>query len=73
LETAVKEVVMIEISISRELAAEHAGFLAGCAERCHQVQVFGIGRRQPESDASETRDPDDMPDAACIDKPDPGT
>ena len=32
---------MIEISISRELADEHPGFMAGCAERGHAVQVFG--------------------------------
>ena len=31
---------MIEISISRELAAEHPGFMAGCAERGHAVSVF---------------------------------
>ena len=34
---------MIEISISRELAAEHPGFMAGCAERGHQVR----GVRRP--------------------------
>ena len=62
---------MIEISISRELAAEHPGFLAGCAERGHQVQVFGTTHEPPESDAAETRDPDDMPDAAYIGQPDP--
>jgi hypothetical protein len=69
----VKEVVMIEISISRELAAEHLGFLAGCAERGHQVQIFGTSREQPESGAAETPSPDDMPDAACIGQPSPGT
>ena len=31
---------MIEISISRELAAAHPGFMAGCAERGHAVEVF---------------------------------
>ena len=56
----VKEVVMIEISISRELAAEHPGFMAGCAERSHQVRVFGTTHERPESDAAETRDPDDI-------------
>jgi len=58
---------MIEISISRELAAEHAGFLASCAERGHQVQVFGASGAQPESDAAKTRDPKDMPEAAYVD------
>ena len=60
---------MIEVSISRELAAEYPGFLAGCAERGHQVQVFGTTREQPESGAAETLSPDDMPDAACIGQP----
>ena len=60
---------MIEISINRELAAEHPGFLAVCAERGHQVQVFGTSRERPESDTAETRGPDDMPDAACIGPP----
>ncbi len=31
---------MIEISISRELADAHAGFMTGCAERGHRVDVF---------------------------------
>ena len=35
---------MIEISISRELAAKHPGFIAGCAERGHQVEVFDDAR-----------------------------
>ncbi len=35
---------MIEISISRELAAEHPGFMAGCAERGHEVEVFDDAR-----------------------------
>jgi len=35
---------MIEISISRELAADHPGFMAGCAERGHQVEVFNDAR-----------------------------
>ena len=63
---------MIEISISRELAAEHPGFMAGCAERGHQVEVFGTTHERPESDAAETRDPDDMLDAAYIGQPDAG-
>ena len=62
---------MIEISISRELATEHAGFLAGCAERGHRVQVFGAAHEPPESDAAEARDPDGRPDAAYVDQPDP--
>ena len=61
---------MIEISISRELAAEHPGFMAGCAKRSHQVRVFGTTHERPESDAAETRDPDDMLDAAYIGQPD---
>ena len=63
---------MIEISISRELAAEHPGFMAGCAKRSHQVQVFGshpTSGRSP--DAAETRGPDDMADAAYVGQPDP--
>jgi hypothetical protein len=72
LETTVKDVVMLDISISRELAAEHARFLTGCAERGHQVQVFGTSREQSESDAPETRDPEDMPEAARIGQPDAG-
>ena len=63
---------MIEIRISRELAAEHPAFMAGCAKRSHQVQVFGSTHERPESDAPETRDPDDMADAAYIGQPDPG-
>ena len=31
---------MIEISISRELAAAHSGFMAHCADRGHAVSVF---------------------------------
>ena len=31
---------MIEISISRELAAAHSGFMAHCADRGHAVVVF---------------------------------
>jgi len=40
---------MIEISISRELAADHAEFMTGCAARGHQVEVFddaGSGERE---------------------------
>jgi hypothetical protein len=72
LETTVKEVAMIEISISRELAAEHPGFLAGCAERGHQVQVIRTSREQPASGAAETPGLDDTPDAACIRQPSAG-
>jgi hypothetical protein len=61
LETAVKEVVMIEISISRELAAEHPGFLMGCDERGHRIQVIGAAHAPPESDAAEARDLDGRP------------
>ena len=35
---------MIEISISSELAADHPEFMAGCAERGQQVQVFENAR-----------------------------
>jgi hypothetical protein len=31
---------MIEISISRELATTHPGFMAGCAQRRYAVDVF---------------------------------
>ena len=31
---------MIEISISRELADAHPGFMARCAQRGHAVSVF---------------------------------
>ena len=39
---------MIEISISRELAADHPGFMASCAQRGHAVSVFdGAAARSP--------------------------
>ena len=38
---------MIEISISRELAAAHPGFMAGCAERGHAIEVFDSDARSP--------------------------
>jgi len=41
---------MIEISISRELADAHHGFMAGCAERGHRVQV--IANRAAAGDAT---------------------
>ena len=63
---------MIEISISRELAAEHSGFLAGCAARGHRVQVFGTSLEQRESDAAEPCDSDDQPAAADAGEPEPG-
>ena len=44
---------MIEISISRELAAEHPGFMAGCAERGHQVEVFDDAAVWRTSDAAD--------------------
>ena len=31
---------MIEISISRELADAHPGFMASCAQRGHAISVF---------------------------------
>jgi hypothetical protein len=54
---------MIEISISRELAAEHPGFVAGCAERGHRIELFGDRHKRPQSLSAGTRDPDDMPNA----------
>ena len=39
---------MIEISISRELADAHPGFMAGCAERGHAVSVFDSDGPQPD-------------------------
>ena len=57
---------MIEISISRELAAEHPGFVVGFAERGHRIDVFGDCHDQPESDDADTRDRDDMLDASDI-------
>jgi len=42
---------MIEISISSELAAEHPRFMAGCAERGHQVNVFEAGETVPETES----------------------
>jgi hypothetical protein len=45
--------VVIEISISRELAAEHPGFMEDCAERGHRVEVFDHGHERPESGDAE--------------------
>ena len=43
---------MIEISISRELAAAHLGFVASCAERGHALNVFDRhGHAQPRQTA----------------------
>ena len=39
--------MVIEISISRELAADHPSFIAGCAERGHRVEVFGDSHERP--------------------------
>jgi hypothetical protein len=44
----VKEGEMIEISISRELAAAYPGFIAGCAQRGHRVEVFGEATERAE-------------------------
>jgi len=63
---------MIKISISDELVVEQPGFLMGCAERGHRVQVFGDADEPPESDAAEARDPDDRPDAAFVGQPERG-
>jgi hypothetical protein len=61
--------MVIEISISREPASEHPGFMAGCAERGRRVEVFGDSHEQPASDGAETRDRDDVPDAGYIGGP----
>ncbi len=42
---------MLTIAISDDLAGEHPGFMAGCATRGHQVNVFGRAR-----DAGQTVD-----------------
>jgi hypothetical protein len=55
--------VVIEISISRELAADHPGFVMCCAERGHRIEVFGASHERPDSDATEAPDSDDMLDA----------
>ena len=49
---------MIEISISRELADEHPGFVAGCAERGHRVEVFAGHEEPPESGHGPASDSD---------------
>jgi len=61
--------VVIEIGISHELSAEHPGFMAGCAERGHRVEVFGHAHEQPDSDGAETRDRHDVPHAGHIGEP----
>ena len=56
---------MIEISISRELADAHPEFMAGCADRGHQVQVtddeIAAGHATPP--AGRRSQPDGHPDA----------
>ena len=43
---------MIEISISRELATAHPGFMASCAERGHALNVFDRhGHARPDQTA----------------------
>jgi hypothetical protein len=50
---------MLEISISRELAAAHSGFMASCAQRGHAVDVF-------DNDGADTRETDrSAPDLSC--------
>ena len=41
---------MIEISISRDLAAEHSQFMAACAQRGLRLDVFDVAdaRREPQ-------------------------
>jgi len=60
---------VIEISIRRELAAEHPGFVVGCAERDHGIEVFGINHEPPESEGAQTRDPNDLPEAGYVGDP----
>ena len=50
---------MIEISISRELANAHPGFMAGCAQRGHGVNVFDSAA--PEARPHETAECRDAP------------
>ena len=38
---------MIEISISRELADAHRGFMASCAQRGHAINVFDSDGPRP--------------------------
>ena len=56
---------MIEIAISSELAAEHPRFMAGCAERGHQVEVFASSaseRVEPALDGNDTVDTQSSPE-----------
>ena len=43
---------MLEISIGSELAAAHPVFMAGCAERGHQVDVFGDAERNADEEGT---------------------
>jgi hypothetical protein len=61
--------MVIAISSSHELAAEHPGFMAGCAERGHQVEVFTDSHERPESDGAQKPDRDDVPGAGHIGEP----
>ena len=61
--------LVIEITLSRELAADHPGFMAGCVERGHRIEVFGDSHERPESDGAQTRDRDDVPGAGHIGEP----
>lgn len=54
--------MVIEISINRDLAADQPGFMAGCAERGHRVEVFSDSHERSESDSAETPDRRDVPD-----------
>ena len=46
---------MLDISISSELAGEHPGFMAACATRGHQVNVFGDAEPAGRADAGSNR------------------
>ena len=48
----------MDISISSELAGEHPGFMAACAARGHEVDVFGGAEPAGRADAGNSRRPD---------------
>ncbi len=63
---------MIEISISSELAAAHPGFMAGCAERGHRMEVFGGNRDGSDSPGAKTDERHELRDAAYTGRRPPG-
>ena len=62
---------MIEISISRGLAVAHPGFMAGCAERCLDVEVFEPDGAVHETETIPGADPREQaaPGRAGVDSP----